>query len=66
MTTYIQLWYHTRMEATNIITNISLTERQYEAVRTIAFDEKMSQAAVIRKAIDEYIAKYKKISPQVT
>ena len=54
------------MEATNIITNISLTERQYEAVRTIAFDEKMSQAAVIRKAIDEYIAKYKKISPQVT
>lgn len=47
------------MKHFKIRTVFSITTAQREKLRKIAYDKKVSMAAVIREAIDEFVRRYK-------
>ena len=49
-----------RKEGTPRKTMIYLEDAAYERLRRLAFDERISMAEVIRRALDEYLQKYSK------
>ncbi len=40
--------------------NIQVTEAQYEKMRRVSYEEKMSQAEIVRQALDEWFASRKR------
>jgi hypothetical protein len=49
-----------RKEGTPRKTMIYLEEAIYERLRRLAFDERISMAEVIRRALDDYLSKHSK------
>jgi predicted DNA-binding ribbon-helix-helix protein len=49
-----------RKEGTPRKTMIYLEEAIYERLRRLAFDERISMAELIRRALDEYLKNYRK------
>jgi Ribbon-helix-helix protein, copG family len=49
-----------RKEGTPRKTMIYLEEAVFEHLRGLAFDERVSMAEIIRRALDEYLKKYPK------
>ena len=45
------------MDEEKVRKNINLTQKQNEAVRKIAFKDRVSESEVIRRAVDDYIKK---------
>ena len=47
-----------RKEGTSRKTMIYLEEKVFERVRRLAFDERISMAEIIRRALDDYLKNY--------
>jgi histone H3/H4 len=49
-----------RKEGTPRKTMIYLEDAVFERLRRLAFDERISMAEIIRRAVDEYLSKHRK------